>query len=217
MNIIEEITDYPITVSTVLAAVLATLAYWNDVNVEHLFMSSDEFLTQPWRLLTSGLLHADALHLIFNVYWVWTFGRALEARIGKWQTACWFVLLLASSSAAEFALFRGGIGLSGLGYGLFGMLWVLSRRDPRYRGVVSDDVRNLFVLWFFLCLILSVAGTWNVANVAHGSGALVGFLVGNMLSARPGRHGRRRLELASCVGMIFLLATIGREYVNLGA
>jgi len=43
------------------------------------------------------------------------------------------------SSAAEFALFQGGIGLSGVGYGLFGLLWVLSWHASDFAGGVDSQ------------------------------------------------------------------------------
>src|SRR5687767_2713344 len=135
---------HPVTAGTMLLAAGATLAWWRD---------------------------ADALHLAFNLYWLWVLGTLVEQSFGHVRTALLLVFLAAASGAADFALAEGGVGLSGVGYGLFGMLWVLSRRDPRFAGAVDSGTVALFVTWFFLCIVGTYFGTMNVGNVAHGAGA----------------------------------------------
>ena len=75
-------------------------------------------------------------------------------------------------NTAEQALFYGGVGLSGVVYGLFGLLWVLSRRDSRFRDAMDRQTVQLMVAWFFLCIVLTITGAWKVANVAHGAGCV---------------------------------------------
>ena len=79
------------------------------------------------------------------------------------------LLFAAGSSAADYAVSFGGIGLSGVIYGLFGLLWVLSRYNPD-RGAVDPNTDVVFTAWFFLCIVLTYTGSMNVANVAHGAG-----------------------------------------------
>jgi Flp pilus assembly protein TadD len=74
---------------------------------------------------------------------------------------------------------------------------------------------GFFVLWFFLCLMLTVAGIWPVANVAHAAGAATGVLLG-ALPADSTR--RRRARLAAAAGVVALAlagASVLRPYVNL--
>ena len=42
------------------------------------------------------------------------------------------LLFAAGSAAAEYAFSQGGLGLSGVTFGLFGMLWMLARNDRRF-------------------------------------------------------------------------------------
>lgn len=39
--------------------------------------------TMPWTILTYGFVHEDFLHLLFNMWWLWVFGNAVNRRIGN--------------------------------------------------------------------------------------------------------------------------------------
>ena len=38
-----------------------------------------------WQLLTFQFLHANTLHLVFNLLGIWWFGKFVEERLGKWH------------------------------------------------------------------------------------------------------------------------------------
>jgi GlpG protein len=140
---------------------------------------------QLWRAVTSTLPHANFFHLAFNLYWVWTFGSLVERVYGHVRCAAIFLLLAMGSMMAEFSILLGGIGLSGVGYGLWGLLWVLEKRDARFADAVDKPTSQMFVVWFFLCIVLTVTGVMPVANIAHGVGALMGALLGLAICGRP--------------------------------
>lgn len=209
--------SFPVTGALAAAATIVTLAFWSGRSIAQLDMGPAAFWAEPWRLLTSALPHADILHLAFNVYWLWVFGTFLEERLGHVMMLGSVVLLGVGSAAAEYAIFDGGIGLSGIGYGLFGMLYVLDRRDSRFAGGMDTRTAQLFVGWFFLCIALTVTHVWAIANVAHGAGAVLGGLLGLAL-ARP-RAGREALTwakpvLAAAFAMCLLGATSLRPRIN---
>ncbi|MBI3468016.1 MAG: rhomboid family intramembrane serine protease, partial [Planctomycetes bacterium] len=162
------------------------------------------------------LPHVDVLHLAFNLYWVWVFGTQIETVYGSFRTVSIILLLAVGSAMAEYSVAAGGVGLSGVGYGFFGFLWVLCRRDPRFDGTIDHRTIQLFIGWFFLCVILTASGAWHVGNVAHGSGGLLGALLGFAVVPRS-RHERivARALLAASLLVIVVGGTIGRPYVNL--
>jgi len=203
-----------VTISVGILALAVTVAWHSGRDISHLLMNFRAWDGEVWRLLTSALPHVDTLHLLFNLYWLWVFGSAVEATFGHFRTAAIFLFFAAGSVAAEYALFQGGVGLSGVGYGLFGLLWVLSRRDDRFRGAVDAQTVGIFVAWFFLCIALTATGTWAVANVAHGMGAAQGILLGFAIAAQRGK----RLVIACLFGLVLVVlaaATVGRPFVNL--
>jgi len=157
-------------------------------SIEGLTMSVQAFAGQPWRVLTSALLHADVMHLVFNVLWLWVFGTAIEAVWGPVRTFAIFVLFAAGSTLAEYAVFTGGSVCRGR-YGLFG-LCSCSRAAIAVRRQCDRRTVNLFAGWFVLCVVLTATHVMNIGNVAHGSGALLGILLGLVLSGRvPARLG----------------------------
>jgi membrane associated rhomboid family serine protease len=205
---------FPVTSGTIALALIITLIYWSGkVDITPLTETIDIRRGQLWRLLTSTLPHADILHLAFNLYWTWVFGTLVEESFGHWKTLVIFLLLAVVSSGAEYAILDGGIGLSGIGYGLFGLLWVLSRRSFIFKNVIDSQTIGLFVVWFFFCIILTMRGT-PIANIAHGAGALTGALIGWAITAPSGRLFGS-IALAALLVATLLAATLFRPWINL--
>lgn len=207
----------PVSGLTCIAAVAASLAWWVGADVGAQYMDHRAFSTQPWRLLTSTFLHVNVLHLAFNVYWTWKLGRQVEERVGSLATMGIFLLLAVGSAAGDFALDSGGVGLSGVGYGLFGLTWVASRRTSSWRDTIDPRTTRAFVIWFFLCIAFTVTGILPVANVAHAVGALLGAALGLTIESQ------RRVEWLGWTAVIVLMvlgglgASVGRPYVNRGS
>lgn len=214
---ISKVISYPVTGGISLLAIALSLGWWaHRVPVEAIEMSSAAWHGEPWRLFTSTLLHADVLHLVFDVYWLWVFGTLVEESFGSLATLGIYLLLGGGSNAAEWALAQGGVGLSGVGYGLFGMLWVLSRRTQRFAGVIDQPTIQLFVAWFFLCIVFTVTDIMPIGNVAHGSGWLLGTLLGFLIAARePARRIAWGTSLALCLTAAGIFASALRPVVNL--
>lgn len=209
-----EFPKYPIVAGTILLACAATGAWWAHLNVAALTETADIQRGQLWRLLTSIFLHVDILHLLFNVYWFWMFGTLIERVFGHAKTALIVVLLAIGSGAFQFALDRGGVGLSGVGYGLFGMLWVLSKYDERFIGSVGRNITTLFVAWFFVCVLATWTKIYAVGNVAHGAGAALGLLLGYGIAV-PQFRLATRAALSALIVLGIWGATIGRSIVNI--
>lgn len=209
---LREARRYPITAGVAALAILVSIADW--AGIELPFFFDIRFVLQPWRVVTSILPHVDVLHLAFNLYWLWLFGTVLERSLGSWRYVALVTALAAVSSAAEYTLVVGGVGLSGVGYGFLGFLWA-RRTDPRFHPFVRPATVQLFVFWFLLCVVLTVAEIWRVGNVAHGVGAATGVLLGR-LPADTARRRRARLAVAAGLMMLALSgATVLRPYVNL--
>lgn len=165
----------PVVVGTAVLAVAISLQWWSGHGL-------GELLSGPVRLITSVFPHGSVLHLVFNLWWLFVFGTEVETVLGSRSALVLFAALAVGSSAWQEALATGGVGLSGVGYGLFGFLWVLSRTDRRFRGVIDRETVRLFVGWFFLCCFLTSMGIWNVGNVAHGAGGILGAILGAAVS-----------------------------------
>src|ERR1041385_1984846 len=211
-----EFIKYPVTAGTGLLATGVTLAWWAKIDVSPLFESPLVRSGEVWRLITSIFPHLDVLHLFFNLYWLWVFGTLVEEVYGHFKTAGLFLLFAVGPNALEYAFSIGGVGLSGVGYGLFGLLWILSRRDERFRDAIDTRTIQLFVVWFFICIVLTAANVMQVGNIAHGAGAVLGILTAYAITM-PERRVLIATSIALLLAFGFWASTVGRPKVNFSA
>lgn len=141
------------------------------------------FMGEPWRIVTTALPHANAIHLAFNLIWLVRLGAPIERQLGTVRFLLLAILLGGGAALAEYALGATGVGLSGVGYGLVGFGWV-ARHDPRFAGLVDRRTALLFIGWFFFCIGATLIDFLPVANVAHAVGAILGALIGGFVVAR---------------------------------
>ncbi|HYH13628.1 MAG TPA: rhomboid family intramembrane serine protease [Flavisolibacter sp.] len=140
--------------------------------------AADIFNGDFWGLFTSNFLHVEIWHIAFNLYWLWILGKRIEFESKK----MFYVFLILSSalvsSLAQLAFSDGtGIGLSGIGYALFGFLYVKSRTVEEYRNYLDKKTINLFFFWLMLCVVLTKTGVWTIGNAAHIGGLFWGALI----------------------------------------
>ncbi|MFO0612534.1 MAG: rhomboid family intramembrane serine protease [Polyangiaceae bacterium] len=183
-----------VTAGVCALAICVTLLSWTGKDVSPLYLTEDAFFRQPWRILTSALVHANIrgggmgslsfTHLVFNCLMLFQYGRALEQRIGPSLTGLFYVLAAIAAGTAQYALGNGGIGLSGVGFAVFGYLWVASKRDRAYEDAI--DYRGIvgFVFWFFFCVVATKFEVMRIANVAHFVGGVFGATVGFLATSR---------------------------------
>lgn len=97
-----------------------------------------QFGFAPWQLLSYALLHADLVHLLFNCFALWLFGRGVEAVLGVRRFCMFLLVTIVGSGIAQLATLaltlRPGeaaptIGASGAVYAvLFGFAYLFPRR-----------------------------------------------------------------------------------------
>src|SRR3954471_12833535 len=210
---VSEFFHYPVTAGTALVAVGVTIAWMLGDDVSALFESAMIRRGELWRLVTSIFPHVSIFHLLFNVYWLWIFGTLVEEIYGHARTAVLVVLFAVGSGALEFAFSDGGVGLSGVGYGLFGLLWILSKRDHRFADAIDARTIQTFIIWFFVCIATTVTNVMPVANIAHGGGAALGIPTGYAIT-----HPQRRTAFAGAIVLLMSFSiwasTLGRPLVN---
>jgi membrane associated rhomboid family serine protease len=148
-----------------------------------------------YRLLTSGFLHFDILHIALNMYVLYWVGRLLEPAIGRPRfLAIYFTGLLAGSLGVLIATPHSPTaGASGAIFGLMGAAFAEAHR----RG--AEQVRNQLVIMIVLNLVL----TLGISGVSIG--AHVGGLIGGGLATLVFQQGDRLrsplLGYAGCFGL----------------
>lgn len=192
--------------------------WWAGGNADPWLMDARWADGQYWRPCTSCLLHQNWVHLLVNVYWVAVLGVALESVFGSWRMAGIAALLAFSSSVAEFAFAKSGVGLSGIAFGLFGLLWVLSRRDERFHSKLGRIHTLLFLLWGVVCIVCGLTVAIEIGNVAHAAGLATGLLLGiSLASNAPSARPYATLSLSIFLAVVFAAATVGYPYVKFAA
>ena len=149
---------------------------------------------QVWRFVTPIFLHFDILHLLFNLYWTWLLGSIVERRLGARRYIALILLMSAIPNFAQYWHTGSGFGgLSGVGYGLFGYLWMKSRFDPNSGIYLPPNIVFMFIIFLFLGMTGGVGGVANnIANIVHVGGLLVGLIVGYWSKfTRDLQHGGR--------------------------
>ncbi|MEX0939306.1 MAG: rhomboid family intramembrane serine protease [Pirellulales bacterium] len=185
--------------------------YYNDFKLGIL---SPMWAGELWRPFTTTLLHANPLHAFFNVYWLATFGPAVEHRFGSYRTLGLIVLLAYVSMLPEFVISNydepingqiGALGLSGIMYGLFGMIWVGRQYAPEFYLVCDQQVVLVMMGWLVFCIFATLMNLMPVANIAHVSGLLFGALYGMAVFDR-----KRRIYwiTAALIGTLVVLTTM---------
>jgi membrane associated rhomboid family serine protease len=213
----------PVTlIVTALAAALEIASTVNPELRDHYYMTLKLGMLSPiwsgevWRPFTTCLLHGNLVHAAFNIYWTLIFGQVLETRLGPWRYLFLFALLGYVSSLVQFLVSNlntpldgqaGLVGLSGILYGLFGILWVGRRWREEYWNVCNNDTVRLLIIWFFLCIAMTHFNVMRVGNVAHGTGLAFGCLYGLVMYDLP--HRVPWAVLAVLSSLIVLATLIG--------
>ncbi|MFY0990804.1 rhomboid family intramembrane serine protease [Halomonas sp. C05BenzN] len=146
---------------------------------------------QVWRLLSPAFLHFGWMHLIFNMLWLWYFGRQVEVLQGSGRM---LTILLTAGIGANLAQYATGTvlfgGMSGVDFALLGYVWLMSRRAPR-SGFFVPQMLVVFMLGWMLFTMTDMAaavGFGNVANEAHLGGLVVGLALGWYHSGKARRY-----------------------------
>lgn len=127
------------------------------------------------RTLTPALLHFGALHLVFNLLWLWYFGSMIETLQPSWRYALVLIFLAFASNAAQyFSAYSANFGgMSGVVYGLLGYIWIWQMLFPRSRLRLPVAM----IVFFLVALVLMeiFASSW-IATAAHIGGVVSGMV-----------------------------------------
>ncbi len=134
---------------------------------------------EVWRLISPIFLHANTMHLAFNMLMLWVFGHQIE----KYEPKLLFlVLLLIFSVIPNIAQYYAGGsyfgGMSGVVYGVLGYCWLTGKRRPEKGYHFPNALMGFMMVWLLLGFsdILRFAGFGSMANYAHLGGLLSGLL-----------------------------------------
>ena len=166
---------------------------------------------EPWRFLSSAFLHANLLHIGFNMFALWMVGPFLEASLGRARFITLYLLAAFAGSTAMVIAGRvsadlwvtGVVGASGAVFGLFGAVLVVLRRTGRNAQGIAGVIALNVVLGFVV---------QGIAWEAHLGGLLVGALLGTAYAYAPRAHRRVVSVAASVAVAVALVVVVVRVY-----
>jgi rhomboid protease GluP len=131
---------------------------------------------EPWRYLSAMFVHGSLLHIGFNMWALWDFGRATEQRLGPGRFSLIFLVTGVGGfmgSEVWYAYQHAQFYTVGASGGLFGLIGALignafASRDPRSKQFLTRAVIYLVVMSFIPF----------INNSAHVAGFLIGVPLG---------------------------------------
>ena len=167
-----------------------------------------------WRLVTAGFLHANAIHILFNMLMLWWFGSSLEALLGRGRYLVLYLVSIVAGSAGALLLSPdvATIGASGGVFGILGAGIVLERRGiPVFGGAALPIVVLNLALGLFIGNV-SVGG--HLGGLVGGALAIValgGFRGGHAAYTKIGAAqvaGLSAIVLGSIVVSYFAVSAV---------
>lgn len=155
---------------------------------------------QLYRLLSSMFLHSDILHILFNMYFLYIFGRAVEEALGKWRFSALYITSGVFAAVFHVAFsFLGGapayaipaIGASGAISGVLGAYLILFPGTTLLIGwfffipiFFRMKAAYFLVMWFAMQIAYGYARLGSVAFFAHAGGFVAGMALLSLLVVR---------------------------------
>jgi membrane associated rhomboid family serine protease len=143
-------------------------------------------LFRPWQVVTYAFLHANVMHIFFNMFALYMFGGALESYWGSRRFAVFYFASVLAAAGTELLVLTESnvvepvIGASGGVFGLLlGFAWFFPRQKLMLLFPPIPMPAWLFVtVYGALELVLGVTGAQDsVAHFAHLGGMLGGAIM----------------------------------------
>jgi len=181
----------PVLLAIIAANVLMSYKGFNDT----LFFRKYEFhigsirAGEQYRMFTSGFLHADAMHLIFNMITLYFFAPVVELYMGTFGFIAVYIVSLIAGSLLTLYFHKNdywyrAIGASGAVTGvLYSAILFMPDRNL-YLFFALPIPSYLFGIGYLLYSIYGMrAKNDNIGHVAHFGGAIGGYAI--TLSRNP--------------------------------
>ncbi|MGD9606284.1 MAG: rhomboid family intramembrane serine protease [Leucobacter sp.] len=170
-------------------------------------------LFEPWRMVTAMFTHSTGflLHILFNMYALWLFGRNLEQLLGR----LWFLLLYLFAGVGGslmvmiwvyfdlMSIRTATVGASGAIFGVLAATLVAYRAA----NVNITSLAVLIAINFGIGLLPGAAISWQ----AHLGGMVVGAATMWLLLATRGPR-KRQARLLGMIGLGVLLVVLSGLY-----
>lgn len=130
-----------------------------------------------WRIVTTGLMHGNVVHILFNGMALYSLGRVLVALVSPSLMSFVFLFTVVTGSLAS--LWLGPVGASvGASGGILGCLGFLLVVTEKFKALLPGYLRASLIQSTLVVAIFGLLGNQFIDNAAHGGGFLGGVLLG---------------------------------------
>jgi len=142
------------------------------------------------RLLSSALIHADWMHVIFNLMALHSFGQSVEMRYGPWVLLFLYCMSVLGGSLLSLLIHRNheyaALGASGGVCGvMFGSIFLVPGTAVGLFLIPIPIPGPIFALLYLVGTFIALRkGGGNIGHDAHFGGATVGLLLTLLIDPR---------------------------------
>jgi membrane associated rhomboid family serine protease len=190
----EYLSETPVASIIFIFTIITSLYAFNDSSIYGKFMLHPYTVSKGrkfYTIITSGLIHADWMHLFFNLFTFYAFAFSLEKLIGHWQFG---LLYFASMILADIPsiikhkdhFWYNSLGASGA---ISGVLFSFILFYPLAPIIIFPIPFGIYaiifgILYLVYCYFMSKQSKDNINHDAHFFGALAGMIITVVL--KPG-------------------------------
>jgi membrane associated rhomboid family serine protease len=154
-----------------------------------------------WRVFSSGFLHANLVHIGFNMWALWVLGQLMEPVLGRWRYALVYLVALVAGGLGVLLVDPNQltVGASGAVFGLMGAAVAAMRA----RGI------NVFATGLGATILLNLLITFTIPGISiggHVGGLVGGFVAGWIFVDTPPAWQRNPgVQVAAAAGLAAVL------------
>jgi membrane associated rhomboid family serine protease len=167
-----------------------------------------------WRLVFPMTLHANMMHLFFNIFFQLRIGFGMEKQFGTKRFVLLYLLCGVIGNMISVAIdpFKLAVGASTAGFGLIGV-WMAEILLSWHVMGPNRDRTLTWILFMLSSVVMMSSVASNIDIFGHLGGALAGFLAAILLSNMPEQYkpdwyGKARAMSAAGMGAIITLCAI---------
>ncbi|MGV8881357.1 MAG: rhomboid family intramembrane serine protease [Rhodoglobus sp.] len=168
---------------------------------------------EPWRMITAIFTHSPGspLHLLFNMYTLFIFGRMLESILGRWRYLALYLVAGLGGSVGVLLLspHTWVVGASGAIFGLLGAFVIIQRK----LGMKNPQL----IVLIAINLVIGFVPGFGISWQAHVGGLVAGGAVAlaYLRTRRPEQKTTQILLVAAVVVALVVISLVRLFVVGL--
>lgn len=184
-----EFAQFPITFGIIAITVLISLMAFNNNDLKYKLIFYPYGMNTPneyFRFISYGFIHADYIHLFFNLFTLYSFGRFAESLLfNKTQYIIFYLSALVASTIFDFIKNRKNSGYAALGASgaVSAVVFSTIIFSPWDKNIVLFGIPALAlpnivfaILYLVYCAYMAKRGGDNIGHNAHMWGSIYGFV-----------------------------------------